>query len=183
MVKQIIRLIFILLSFFLIFACETGKKAEFELQVKVALDGKPASDAKVLINGGELGITDSSGYFSKRIKKQPGSEVQVSVLKEARGYNIEPWKDSFVLKLPKDGVVDTYKFRAVLKSSKYFTIFVAEDGYPIERASIRIDGKSGTKTDENGEYVYNYQSLPKKGLDLKISKTGFNSWHRKVRAQ
>ncbi|MCP4367948.1 MAG: PEGA domain-containing protein [Deltaproteobacteria bacterium] len=88
-----------------------------------------------------------------------------------------------MLKLPKDGVVDTYKFRAVLKSSKYFTIFVAEDGYPIERASIRIDGKSGAKTDENGEYVYNYQSLPKKGLDLKISKTGFNSWHRKVRAQ
>ncbi|MBW2607068.1 MAG: PEGA domain-containing protein [Deltaproteobacteria bacterium] len=183
MVKQIIRLIFILLSFFLIFACETGKKAEFELQVNVTLDGKFASDVRVLIDGDELGITDNSGYFSKRIKKQPGSEIYVSVHKEARGYHIEPWRDSFVLKLPKDGVVDTYKFRAALKSTKYFTIFVSEDGSPIESASIRIDGKLGAKTDENGEYVYNYQSLPKKGLDLKISKKGFTSWHRKVKAK
>jgi len=183
MVKQIIRLIFILLSFFLIFACETGKKAEFELQVKAALDGKPALDAKVLLDGNEIGMTDTSGYFSKRIKKQPGSEIQVSVMKEAPGYNIEPWSGSFVLKLPQDGSVDTYKFRATLRASKYFTIFVAENGYPIERASIRIDGKSGAKTDENGEYVYNYQNLPKKGLDLKVSKQGFNSWHRKVRAK
>ena len=183
MVKQIIRLIFILLSFFLIFACETGNKAEFELQVNVTLDGKFASDVRVLIDGDELGITDSSGYFSKRIKKQPGSEIHVSVHKEARGYNIEPWKDSFVLKLPKDGVVDTYKFRAALKSEKYFTIFVSEDGSPIESASIRIEGKSGAKTDENGEYVYNYQDLPEKGLDLKISKKGFTSWHRKVKAK
>jgi tetratricopeptide (TPR) repeat protein len=183
MVKQIIRLIFILLSFFLIFACETGKKAEFELQVKAILDGKPASDAKILLDGNELGTADGNGYFSKRIQRPPGSEIHVSVLKEVRGYNIEPWKDSFVLKLPKDGVVDTYKFRADLKFSKYFTIFVAENGYPIERASVRIDGKSGAKTDENGEYVYQYQNLPKRGLDLKISKTGFTSWHRKVRAK
>jgi len=172
MVKQIIRLIFILLSFILIFACETGKKAEFELQVEVTLDGKFASDVRVLIDSDELGITDNKGYFSKRIKKQPGSEIHLSVHKEARGYNIEPWKDSFVLKLPKDGVVDTYKFRAALKSAKYFTIFVSEDGSPIESASIRIDGELGAKTDENGEYVYNYQSLPEKGLDLKIVKTG-----------
>ncbi|NNK85515.1 MAG: hypothetical protein HKO91_08200, partial [Desulfobacterales bacterium] len=168
MVKQIIRLIFILLSFFLIFACETGKKAEFELQVKAVLDGKPALDARVLLDGNEIGMTDTSGYFSKRIEKQPGSEIQVSVLKETPGYNIEPWKDSFVLKLPKDGSVDTYKFRVALKASKYFTVFVAENGYPIENASIRIDGKLGAKTDENGEYVYNYQNLPKKGLDLKV---------------
>ena len=183
MVKQIIRLIFILLSFILIFACETGKKAEFELQVEVTLDGKFASDVRVLIDSDELGITDNKGYFSKRIKKQPGSEIHLSVHKEARGYNIEPWKDSFVLKLPKDGVVDTYKFRAALKSAKYFTIFVSEDGSPIESASILIDGELGAKTDENGEYVYNYQSLPEKGLDLKISKDGFSSWHRKVKAK
>jgi len=183
MVKQIIRLIFILLSFFLIFACETGNKAEFELQVKVTLDGKFAPDVRVLVDGDELGITDNSGYFSKKIKKQPGSEIHVSVHKEARGYNIEPWKDFFVLKLPKDGAVDTYKFRAALKSSKYFTIFVSDDGSPIDSAAIRIDGKLGAKTDENGEYVYNYQSLPEKGLDLKISKKGFTSWHRKVKAK
>ncbi|MDY6792037.1 MAG: PEGA domain-containing protein [Thermodesulfobacteriota bacterium] len=182
MVKQIIRLVIILLSFFLLFACDMGKKAEFELQVNVTLDGKFASDAKVLLDGDELGMTDNSGYFSKKMKKQPGSEVQVSVHKEARGYNIEPWKDSFVLKLPKDGVVDIYKFKAALKSVKYFTIFVSEDGSPIESASIRIDGKSGAKTDGNGEYVYNYQSLPEKGVDLKISKNGFTSWHRKVKA-
>lgn len=183
MVKQIIRLIIILLSFFLIFACETGNKAEFELQVKVTLDGKFASDVRVLIDGNEMGITDNSGYFSKRITKQPGSEIQVSVHKEARGYNIEPWKDSFVLKIPKDGVVDTYEFMAALKSAKYFTIFVSEDGSPIEGAPIRIEGKLGAETDEKGEYVYNYQSLPEKGLDLKISKKGFSSWHRKVKAK
>ena len=75
MVKQIIRLIFILLSFFLILACETGNKAEFELQVKAALDGKPALDARVLLDGNEIGMTDTSGYFSTRNEISTGKQA------------------------------------------------------------------------------------------------------------
>jgi len=184
MLKQTIRLFFILLSFLLLFACETGKQVEFEMQVNVTMDGKPTTGAKVLVDGTELGFTDSSGYFSKRIKKQPGSEVQVSVSKEVAGYQIEPWKDSFVLKLPKNRAIDTYPFKVALKATKYFTIFVSEeDGRPLDGASIRIQGKSGAKTDEHGEYIYNYQSLPKKGLNLRITKDRYTTWRRTVRVK
>jgi len=183
MVKHITTIVLILFVSILIFACEAGKQVELDVEVKVTLDAKPASKAKVLLDSVELGATDSDGYFSKRIKRQPGAEVSVAVQKEATGYDIEPWKDSFVVKLPKERTVERYPFKVALKATKFFTLYVTENDEPLEGASIRIQDKVKVKTDEDGEYVYNYQVLPKKGLEVSVSKKGYKTWRESVRVE
>jgi tetratricopeptide (TPR) repeat protein len=183
MVRHITKIALILLSSILLFACGTGKQAEIDVEVNATLDGNPAPQAKVLLDGVELGTTDSNGDFSKRIRRQPGAEVFVAVQKEATGYDIEPWKNSFVVKLPKEGAVDRYSFRVVLKATKFFSLYVTEHDEPLEGASIRIQDKVNAKTDEDGEYIHTYQILPKKGLKVRVSKKGYKTWRRTVRVE
>jgi tetratricopeptide (TPR) repeat protein len=183
MLKHIIKIALILFSSILIFACEAGNQVELDVEVNVTLDGKPASQAKVLLDSVELGATDSDGYFLKRIMRQPGAEIFVAVQKEATGYDIEPWKDSFVVKLPKQRAVDRYPFKVVLKATKFFTLYVTENDEPLEDASIRIQDKVNAKTDESGEYVHNCQVLPKKGLKVRVSKKGYTTWQKRVRVE
>ena len=183
MVKHITTIVLILFVSILIFACEAGRQVELDVEVKVTLDAEPAPKAKVLLDSVELGATDSDGYFSKRIKRQPGAEVFLAVQKEASGYDIEPWKDSFVVKLPKERTVDRYPFKVALKATKFFTLYVTENDEPLEGASIRIQDKVNVKTDEDGEYVHSYQVLPKKGLKVRVSKKGYKRWRKSVRVE
>jgi len=183
MVKQMTKIALVLFSTILIFACEAGKKAEVDVAVNVTLDGKPAAQAKVLLDGVESGATDSNGDFSKRITRQPGSEVFVAVQKEAAGYDIEPWKDSFVVKLPKEGAVERYPFKVALRATKFFTLSVTDNDEPLDGASIGIEDKVNVKTDARGEYVHKYQALPEKGLNIRVSKTGYTTWRKRVRVE
>ncbi len=178
MVKQITKIVLVLFSSILIFSCGTGRQADLEVEVNVALDGKPAPQAKVLLDGVELGATDSNGHFLRRIQRHPGAEVLLAVQKEAPGYHIEPWKGSFVVKLPKDRVVERYPFNVDLKATKYFTLIVTHDGEPLPGASIHIQGKTSVKADEDGQYIHNYQDLPKKGLKLRVTKKGYKTWRK-----
>ncbi|UCG64401.1 MAG: hypothetical protein JSW12_17485, partial [Deltaproteobacteria bacterium] len=183
MVKQITKIVLVLLSSILIFACEAGRQVEIDVEVNVTLDGKPATQAKILLDGVEWGATDSNGYFLKRISRQPGAEVFLAVRKEATGYQIEPWKDSFVVKLPKQEAVEKYPFKIALKATKFITVSVIENGEPLEGASIRIQDRVHVKTDENGEYVHSYQVLPKKGVKIRISKNGYRTWLKTLRVE
>ena len=183
MLKQKTRLGLIILSSLLILACEAGKKAELFVEVKVSLDGKPAAQAEVLIDGTVMGVTDSSGYYSQRMQKQPGAEVQLAVRKQAPGYRIEPWQDSFVTKLPKEGAVHTYAFNVDLEATRYFTILVTDNGEPLDGTSLRINDKFSAQTDENGEYVYDYKSVPKRGIRLRATKEGYKLWHKTIRVK
>jgi hypothetical protein len=167
----------------LIFGCEARKQVELDVEVNVTLDGKPAPKAKVLLDSVEVGATDSDGEFSKRIRRQPGAEVFVAVQREATGYDIEPWKGSFVVKLPKERVVERYPFKVALKATKFFTLYVTENGEPLEGASVRIQGKENVETDEGGEYVHTYQVLPKKGLKISVNKKGYKTWRKRVRVE
>ena len=183
MFKQTLKLSLIILSSILIFACETGKKVELDVEVNAILDGKPAPQAKVTIDGVQAGVTDGNGNFSQRISRQPGTEVQLSVHKEADGYQVEPWKDAFVTKLPKGSAVEKYPFKAYLKATKYFTIRVTGNGEPLDYASIRINDKLNVKTDENGEYVHRYKVAPRKGMKLRVTREGYIVWLKRIRVQ
>jgi tetratricopeptide (TPR) repeat protein len=183
MVKQIIKIGLVLLSSILIFACEARRQAEIDVEVNVTLDGKPVPQAKVLVDGVESGATDSNGYFLNRISRQPGAEVFLAVQKEATGYQIEPWKYSFVVKLPKQGAVERYPFKVALKATKFITVSVTENGEPLEGASIRIQDGVHVKTDENGEYLHSYQVLPKRGMEIRISKRGYRTWRKTLRVE
>jgi tetratricopeptide (TPR) repeat protein len=184
MAKQIIRIGLILLSSMVIFACEAGKQVDIDVDVNVTLDGNPAPQAQVLLDGVELGATDKNGHFSTRVMRQPGTEVLVAVQKEAPGYDIKPWKDSFVVKLPKeDRPVEKYPVKVDLEAMKYVAFVVTDDGEPLEGALIRIQGKTNVKTDENGECEYNYQVLPKKGLKVRVTKKGYTTWRKRIRVE
>jgi hypothetical protein len=87
MVKHSIQSILILSASFLLFAC-AGEK--LDLKIKARMDGQPAAQAKVSVDGEELGVTGEDGTFSKTIKKKPGAEVEVTVAKDMPGYRIMP---------------------------------------------------------------------------------------------
>jgi len=183
MVKQTLKMLFFLCLSIFIFSCGVGKKAELEVKVQATLDGEPASQAKVLVDGVEVGLTDDKGNLTKKIWRKPGEEVSVEIRMEAPGYQVEPWKDSFVVKLPKDSSAEEYAIDASLKANKYFTLVVSDEGEPLENVSVTINGKERGKTDEAGEYVHTYESMPKKGMSFNVSKKGYTTWRKKVRVK
>ncbi len=116
---------------FLLLACERSKTVDLELELTVTLDGKPVPGATVVIDGSQVGTTDDGGQFLQKLSKLPGTEVQLAVEKEAGGYRVDPWKDSFVTKLTQPGTIERYRFKPDLKATRYFTLLVTEEGEPI----------------------------------------------------
>jgi hypothetical protein len=168
-----------------ILACNAPKQVDLEVALKVTLDGKPASQARIMLDGNEVGSTDADGRFNQRIKKQPGEEVRLSVHKDAEGYRIKPWENTFVTKLSKAGAVETYAFDVELEATKYFTVVVLddEDGELLDEVTIKIAGKQAGTTDAGGEYLHEYTRMPKKGLKLQVAKKGYAVWKKSVRAK
>jgi len=175
MVKREFILILVMAASFLFSGC-AGEK--MTLEVKAKMDGQPAAQARVTVDGVEEGVTGADGSFAKPLTKKPGAEVEVIVSKEMPGYRIKPWKNAFLMKLPKKGVVDTYAFDAELQATRYVTIVVKEKAAPVADAVVKADGKEVGKTGENGEFVYEYQSLPAAGIDLSVSKSGYSTWKK-----
>ncbi len=172
--KSVLRTILILSAAFLFLGC--GEK--LELKVSATMEGKPANGAKVSVDGKEEGSTDADGKFSKVIRKKPGAEVLVAVSSEIPGYRITPWNGTFLMKLPKADKMDTYAFDAQLNASRYVTIFATDQGAPVPDAVVKAGRKEIGKTNEKGEFVYEYKELPKRGVDLTVSKSGFGDWRK-----
>ena len=175
MVKRVLVPVLVMAVSFLFSGC-AGEK--IDLVVKAKLDGQPAAQARVTVDGVEEGVTGPDGAFTRTLTKKPGAEVAVVVAKEMPGYRINPWKTAFLVKLPKKGVVDTYSFDAELPATRYVTIVVKEKGAPVSDAVVKAAGKEVGKTGANGEFVYDYQSLPVGGIDLSVSKSGYSSWKK-----
>ena len=144
MMKHAVRTVLVMFAAFLLFSC-SGEK--LELNVKARIDGQPVIQAKVTVDNEEQGLTGTDGIFSKIIKKKPGGEVEVIVSKEMPGYRIQPWKGTFVMKLPKAGTVDVYAFDADLAATRYVTIAASDKGGPVADAIVRAAGKEVGKTD------------------------------------
>ena len=175
MVKRSIRSILVLLASFLLFAC-AGEK--LELKVKARMDGQPAAQARVIVDGKEQGLTGMDGNYSTVLTKKPGAEVELEVAKEMPGYRIKPWKGTFLMKLPKAGAVDTYSFDADLAATRYVTIVATDKGGPVADAEVKAAGQDAGKTDEKGEFVYEYKDLPPGGVDLAVTKSGYGVWRK-----
>ena len=177
MVKSVAHWGFVLFAASLFSACGGGGH-RLDLEVKARMDGRPVASAKVMVDGQERGVTDGSGVFAGTLERKPGTEVEVLVAKELPGYRIKPWKTSFLVKLPKDGAVDKYSFDADLQATRYFTLVVTEKGAPVAEATVNVNDKEVGKTDAGGELVYDYKELPKKGVTLTVSKTGYAAWRK-----
>jgi hypothetical protein len=147
-----------------------------DIEVKARLDGQPAAGAKVVIEREELGVTDAQGIFAKQISRKAGTELEVTVSKEAPGYRVEPWKTSFLVKLPKDGQANKYRFDADLKAMRYVTLRVNDKGVPLSGARVTVGGKAAGATDDNGELVYLYRQQPAKGAELGVAREGYGAY-------
>jgi hypothetical protein len=175
MVKRMLTAVLIAGAAIFFSGC-AGEK--MDLEVKARMDGRPAAQATVTVDGVVEGLTGADGSFAKSVTKKPGAEVEVVVSKEMPGYRIRPWKTTFLMKLPKKGTVDKYAFDADLPATRYITIVVKEKGVPVADAVVKAGGKEAGKTGTNGEFVYEYRDLPKGGIDLAVSKTGYASWKK-----
>src|SRR6195256_403233 len=167
-----LRSLSILLVSALLGAC--GQRLDVE--VKARIDGQPAAQAKVTLDREEVGVTDAQGVFAKQIRKKAGSEVEVTVSKEAPGYRVEPWKTTFLVKLPKGDQTDTHRVDADLKAMRYITLRVSEKGTPLPEAKVTVGGKEAGVTDAKGELVYLYQTQPAKGAEVNVAKTGYSTY-------
>jgi len=167
-----LRFLPILLATVLLGAC--GERIEIE--VKASIDGQPAPQAKVIVDREELGVTDSRGLFTQRLRKKAGTEVEVTVSKEAPGYRIEPWKTAFLVKLPKGDQIVTYRVEADFKATRYVTVRVSEGGTPVPEAKVTIGGKDEGATDAKGEFVYSYRTQAANGAEISVAKTGFSPY-------
>src|SRR5712664_1497922 len=167
-----LRFLSVLLAAALLSAC--GERLDIE--VKARIDGQPAAQAKVVVDREELGVTDAQGVLAKQIRKKAGAEIDVAVTKEMPGYRIDPWKSTFLVKLPKEGQTDTYRFEADLKAMRYVTLRVSEKGTPLPEAKVTVGGKEEGVTDSKGEFVYVYQKQPAKGAEVNVAKTGYSPY-------
>jgi len=180
MFKKTARLVLLFIVPILLFAC-SGKK--LNLEVKALLDGKPASAAKILLDGKEVGLTDDQGEFKGVLRKEPGREVSISVTKEQPGYRIEPWQETFMMKAPDKGAIDTYAFDVELKAMMFVNVTVSAEGAPLAGATVKVGGKEGAITGEDGTAVYEYAALPKGGLKFSITKKGYSNWRKTVKVE
>ncbi|HEY6721181.1 MAG TPA: hypothetical protein VI363_06035, partial [Burkholderiales bacterium] len=168
-----LRFLFVLLATALLGAC--GQRLDIE--VKARIDGQPAAQAKVVVDGEELGVTDAQGVFAKQLRKKAGAEINVTVSKEMSGYRIDPWKTTFLVKLPKGDQSDTYRLEADLKAMRYVTLRVSEKGAPLSEAKVTVAGTDAGVTDAKGELVYLYRTQPEKGTEFNIGKIGYSTYH------
>jgi len=166
------RFLSVLLAAVLLGAC--GERLDIE--VKARLDGQPAAQAKVVVDREELGVTDAQGVLAKQIRKKAGAEIDVTVSKEMPGYRIEPWKSTFLVKLPKEGQTNTYRVEADLKAMRYVTLRASEKGAPLPEAKVTVGGKEAGVTDAKGEFVYLYRTQPAKGAEFNVTKTGYSPY-------
>ena len=153
-----------------------GCGQRLDIEVKARIDGQPAAQAKVTVDREELGVTDAQGVFKQQLRKKAGSEVEVTVIKEAPGYRIDPWKATFLVKLPKGDQIDTYRVEADLKAMRYVTLRVSEKGTPLPEAKVTVGGKEEGVTDAKGEFVYSYRTQPVNGAELSVAKTGYSPY-------
>jgi len=178
MMKHAVRTVLVMFALFSLFSLFSCSGENLELKVKARLDGQPAAEAKVTVDKEEQGLTGTDGVFSKIIKRKPGVEVEVIVSKEMPGYRIQPWKGTFVVKLPKSGTVDVYAFDAELAATRYVTISATDRSGPVADATVKVAGKEVGKTDAQGVFVYEYKTLPKSGADLTVTKSGYATWRK-----
>ncbi len=176
MATRQLRFLFPVIAAFALGAC--GQK--FDLEIKARMDGQPVQ-AKVAVDGEDLGATDAQGVFKQQLRKKAGAEVSVTVSKEQPGYRIEPWKQSFLVKLPQGDKPDTYSFDADLKATYYVTLRVTDKSAPLADAKVMLGKNELGATDANGQFVYQYEQQPKKGAALSVSKSGYGT-HRVAKA-
>ncbi len=179
MFKRTARWGVVILAAAVLFACAEAKR-EVTVQVKATLDGSPAAQARVILDGAEVGVTAEDGTLAHKVMKLSGDNIKVSVVKEAMGYEIEPWEGSVTVNKPGETPGDKYALEVVLKSSKGVAISVTDKGSAVEGALVKIDGRNLGTTDTAGQIKYSYEGQAVRKIRLEVEKKGYVTWKKSL---
>lgn len=181
MLTNAIRVSGILLLSLVLFAC--GDKApRMDIEVNITLNGKLVPSAKVSMDGKLLGETGADGQFNTSMNQLPGKQLKIEAEAAVAGFDVQPWKSEFTVKLPNDGEVLKYVFDVELQAQPYVTFAVQEKGVPVAGAKVVVDNQEVGKTDDGGAFVYKYPAGTKQ-LPVEVSKNGYSTWKKMAKLE
>jgi len=154
------------------------KTPRMDMEVNITLNGKLVPHAKIMMDGKPLGETGIDGQFNTSMNQQPGKQVKLEASAEVAGFEVEPWKSEFTVKLPNEGEILKYVFDVELKAAPYAVIAVQEKGVPISGASVSVNRHEAGKTDESGNFIYKYQAGSKQAAMVEVTKNGYSTWKK-----
>lgn len=182
MLTNAIRVAGFLLLSLVLFAC--GDKApRMDIEVNVTLNGKLLPNTKVMMDGKLLGETDANGQFNASMQELPGKQLKIEAVAAVAGYEVQPWKSEFTVKLPNDGEVLKYVFDAELQAEPYMVFAVREKGVPVAGAKIVIDNQEAGKTDDSGAFTYKYLAGERQAAAIEVSKSGYAIWKKTAKLE
>jgi len=155
----------------LLAAC-AAKPIDFELEVRVLLDGKPVKNAAIAVDGVTEGKTDSHGLFTKTLMRPPEKPIRLAVVKQEEKFSTKTWEKTISIQSrKKDDPVEKVKLKADLQ--RFITIFVADGDKPVAGAYVGIDGKTIGQSQADGTIEHVYGRRPAGGLRISVQKDGF----------
>ena len=179
MLTTAIRTVVTLFLALALFAC--GDKApRMDLEVNVTMNGTFIPHSKIMMDGQLLGETGMDGQFNASTQQLPGKQVKIEAIADVAGFEVQPWKSEFTVKLPNEGEILKYVFDVQLKAAPFVVVAVQEKGLPIAGATVRVDNVEVGKTDEAGNFNYKYPPAGKKTASVEVSKTGYATWKQKA---
>jgi len=164
--------LFVVASALAMLAGCADKPVDFELEVKVLLDGRPVKDADVVVDGTAEGRTDANGVFAKSFARLPEQPVQLAVKKESDKFRAKAWENTFSVKRRK-GSDPKEKQAFTVELQRYVVVAVSHDGRPLGGVQVSVEGKEAGATAESGELEYSFDKWPKAGLRVAVKKEGF----------
>lgn len=177
-----IRLLTTLFLSLLLFACgDQGPR--MDLEINATMNGKLVPHARVIVDGVQMGETGDDGQFVASTNRLPGKQMKIEVTADMPGIEVRPWQTEFTVKLPNQGEVLKYVFDVDLQATPYVAFSVQEKGVPLSGAVVKAGGTEVGKTDDKGEFLYKYTSVPKKPVSFEVSKNGYSDWHQSVRLE
>lgn len=177
-----IRVSLVLFLSLMLNACG-GKAPPMEMEVNVTMAGKQVSHAKVTMDGKLLGETGADGQFNASMSLVPGKQVKLEAAADVEGYEMQPWKSEFTVKLPNEGEILKYVFDVELKGSPFVMLSVQEKGAPVAGAAVKVNNRDAGITDDTGSLKYIYQKSGKPIALVEVAKSGYSTWKRQVKLE
>jgi tetratricopeptide (TPR) repeat protein len=182
MLTTAIRLLSAVFLSLTLLACG-DKVPRTDIEVNVTMNGELAPHARITMDGKLLGETGADGQFNASMNLQPGKQVLLEAMQDVAGFEVEPWKSKFTVKLPNEGEVLKYVYDVDLKAMPYVMFHVQEKGVPIAGAAVSVDKQEVGKTDDNGGLTFKYEAGRKQAANMEITKNGYSSWKKTARLE
>jgi len=175
-IPLVFLLFFFLLVLSLIQAC--GNNPGFELQIQATLDDVPVAEAQVLVNGVVYGITNEKGFFTKKIKKNPGQRIDIQVVAPNAKIKIKPWQTVFVVPSPDDAGGSKSLFEVAFHSRPTVMFIVTDGDRRVKGATIKFDNDIMGRTNPRGVLSVPLDSMKKQKINLSVKKIHYDSWRK-----